>query len=153
MDNVKIAGLMLSACLLTACASTSGGGSSAPAGPPPGNWQQAADAENQVAWVDVDSLQQTNNGLRTVSKVNFAQPQPWGNGSFQSARNTFILDCAGRRLADRENLIFEGPDLSGKQLSRASRNQNNLIWRDAPARSVDGEILAFSCRQYGTPAP
>lgn len=151
MKALKILGVTLSACLLAACASTSSNTSGAAAAPPPGNWQKAAEADSQVAFVDIDSITQVDAGWRAVSKINFSSPQPWGNGTFLSARNTYILDCGARRLADRENLIFEGPDLSGRQLSRASRSSGNLIWRDAAEGTVDGQILTFACNHRRSP--
>jgi hypothetical protein len=151
MNVLKLTGLTLSACLLAACASTPSSDPAAPAAPPPGNWQKAAEANSQVAFVDIDSITQVDTGWRAVAKINHNAPQPWGNSTFQSARNTYIVDCGASRLADRENLIFAGPDLSGKQLSRASRNANNLIWRDVAAGTVEGQILLFACNHRRTP--
>ena len=67
-------------------------------------------------------------------------------------RNVYILDCAGRKIADRENALYAGTDNSGKRINYASRNANNLIWRDAPVASIDGELLTYACRQ-NVPAP
>jgi hypothetical protein len=150
MKALKFIGLTLSACALAACASNPPSQPTAPVAPA-GNWQKAAEADSQVAFVDIDSITQVDAGWRAVSKINFNSPQPWGSSTFQSARNTYIIDCGARRLADRENLIFAGPDLSGKQLSRASRNANNLIWRDAAAGTVDGQILTFACNHRRVP--
>jgi hypothetical protein len=151
MKALKPAGLTLALCALAACASSPASKPDATPATPPGNWQKAAEADSQTAFVDIDSITQVDNGWRAVSKINFNTPQPWRSGTFQSARNTYIIDCGARRLADRENLIFAGPDLSGKQLSRASRNANNLIWRDAAAGTVDGQILTFACNHRRVP--
>ncbi|MDR2215938.1 MAG: hypothetical protein LBE59_08875 [Nevskiaceae bacterium] len=155
MKILTIATSLVAAGVLTACVSMPGssgdtGEADAGAGPVAAaveNWQLAAESATQTAFVDVGSLQAADNGLRAVAKINFSQPQPWAKSAYLSARNTYLMDCASRRLADRENLIFEGPDFAGKRLSRASRSGNNLIWRDVAAGTVEGEILNFACRQ------
>jgi hypothetical protein len=122
----------------------------------PVEWTQVAESASQVAFVDAASIEQAEAGLRAVAKINFSQPQPFGKKTFQSAQNTYIMDCAARRVADRENLIFAEADLGGKRISRASRRANNLIWRDAAPGTIDGEILKFACRQHegaGAPPP
>jgi hypothetical protein len=110
-----------------------------------------ADTAGQVAFVDVSSLAQTDKGLKAAVKINYASPQPFGKKTFLSVRNVYIIDCAARRLADRENAIYAGPDLTGKRISYASRSAKNLIWRDAPVASIDGELLTSACKR-ATPA-
>jgi hypothetical protein len=115
--------------------------------PPPGEWQAVADTAGQTAYLDVSSLEQTDKGLKAAVKINYAAPQTFGKKTFQSVRNVYILDCAARRLADRQNAIYAGQDLTGKRISYASRDAKNFVWRDAPVASIDGELLTSACKR------
>jgi hypothetical protein len=110
-------------------------------------WTQVADSATQVAYLDPASLQSTKEGLRATVKVNYTTPQAFRGDAYLSSRSTYVMDCSGRRLADRENAIYAGTDLEGKKLSSASRSMSNLIWRDATAGSIDGELLTSACRR------
>ena len=117
-----------------------------------GDWRQVASSATQNAFLDMSSLEQTDKGLKATVKINYLAGQTFGKETFQSVRNVYILDCAGRKIADRENALYAGTDNSGKRINYASRNANNLIWRDAPVASIDGELLTYACRQ-NVPAP
>jgi len=122
--------------------------------PPPGDWKNVAESAGQTAFLDMSSLEQTDKGLKAAVKINYATAQPFGKKTYQSVRNVYVMDCAARRLADRENSIYPGLDLAGKRISYASRKAKNFIWRDAPVASVDGELLTYACRQnVPPPAP
>lgn len=125
-------------------------------GPPPGEWLAVADSTTQVAFLDTSSIEQSDKGLRAAVKINYATPQTYGKQTYLSTRNVYVMDCAARRLADKENAIYAGTDLSGKRISHASRNSKNLIWRDASVASIDGELLTSACKrapQAATQAP
>ena len=115
--------------------------------PPTGEWLAVADSATQVAFLDTSSLEQTDKGLLAAVKINYTPPKSWGKQTYQSTRNVYVIDCAGRRLADKENAIYAGTDLSGKRISQASRSNRNLIWRDAAVASIDGELLTSACRR------
>lgn len=114
---------------------------------PAGEWLAVADSSSQVAFLDTGSLESTDQGLKAAVKINYTTPQSYGKQSYQSARNVYVIDCEGRRLADKENAIYAGGDLSGKRVSHASRNNRNLVWRDAAVASIDGELLTSACRR------
>ena len=120
--------------------------------PPPGDWKSIARSAGQEAFVDMGSIEAVDAGLKAAVKFNYSTPQTFGKKTYQSVRNVYIIECASRRLADRENVIYPGLDLSGKSISRASRKGKNLIWRDAPVASVDGELLTYVCKQGAAPA-
>lgn len=120
--------------------------------PPPGDWKSVARSAGQEAFVDMASIESVDAGLKAAVKINYATPQTYGKKSYQSVRNVYLIECASRRLADRENVIYPGLDLSGKSISRASRKGKNLIWRDAPVASIDGELLTYVCKQGAAPA-
>lgn len=110
-------------------------------------WQLIADSANQVAFLDPGSLRQTSEGLRATVKINYSTPQTFGRDEYRSVRSTYILDCTGRRIADRENEVYGEPDLQGERVRRAARATGNLIWRDAVSGSIDGELLTSACRR------
>ena len=114
---------------------------------PAGEWLAVADSASQVAFLDTASLESTDRGLRATVKINYTTPQTYGKQTYQSARNVYIIDCGGRRLADKENAIYAGSDLSGKRVSHASRKNKNLVWRNAAVASIDGELLTSACRR------
>lgn len=122
---------------------------SAPADDAPAavQWQLVADSANQEAYLDPASLRRTDEGLRATVKINYSTPQTFGRDTYRSVRSVYVLDCSGRRLADRENAIYEEPDLQGDRVQRASRSGSNLIWRDAASGSIDGELLTSACRR------
>jgi hypothetical protein len=110
-------------------------------------WQQVADSDTQVAYLDPSSIERTKDGLRATVKINYTAPQSFRGNEYLSARSVYIIDCSARRLADRENAIYAGADLEGKKVSDASRSTSNLIWRDAAEGSIDGELLTSACRR------
>lgn len=122
---------------------------------PVGEWLAVADSASQVAFIDTGSLESTDQGLRATVKINYTTPQTYGKQTYQSARNVYVIDCEGRRLADKENAIYAGGDLSGKRVSHASRKSRNLVWRDAAVASIDGELLTSACKRnpQGVTAP
>lgn len=120
--------------------------------PPAGEWLAVADSATQVAFLDTSSLEQTDKGLRAAVKINYASPQPYGKQSYLSTRNIYVFDCAASRVADKENAIYAGSDLSGKRVSHATRKSKNLIWRDAAVASIDGELLISACKRAPQPA-
>jgi hypothetical protein len=110
-------------------------------------WQQVADSATQVAYLDPSSIERSSEGLRATVKINYTTPQSFGGDAYLSSRSIYIIDCSARRLADRENAIYAQADLQGKKVSSASRSMGNLIWRDAAAGSIDGELLTSACRR------
>ena len=131
--------------ILTACiAPTALAGDS---GPPAGDWLAVADSATQTAFIDTSSIEPTDKGLKAAVKINYGTPQTYGKQTYLSTRSVYVIDCAARRLADKENAIYAGADLSGKRLSHASRNSKNLIWRDAAVASIDGELLTSACKR------
>jgi len=45
-----------------------------------------------------------------------------------------------------ESKFYSGTDLQGEEIQKASRNDRNLIWMDAPRATVFGEILDYTCK-------
>jgi hypothetical protein len=112
---------------------------------PAGDWRSAGKSDLQEAFVDAASRRDRDGFVEAVVRYEYAQPQPYGRKTFSSARTVYRFDCAGRRIADRENLVYAGPELSGAKVGDATRSTNNLIWRDAAKGTIDGAVLDTVC--------
>jgi hypothetical protein len=119
--------------------------------PPPGNWVSIAKADTQEAFIDESSVRTVEAGwVEAAVKINYAEAIPFGRKkSYQSVRNVYLADCSTNRIADRANAIYPQLDLGGKAVSKASRKEKNLIWRDTVPASIDGEILKSACKRAG----
>lgn len=134
-------GTLVSVLAVSACAT-------APQTAAGGQWQSVAKTDLQEAFVDASTLAIVGGYVEAVVKLNFAQPQPAAKKgeSYLSARNTYRFDCAQRRVAMKEIRAYEGPDLQGAQVQKATSGDRNLPWLDAPERTVFGELLDYACR-------
>ena len=110
-------------------------------------WQSVAVTDNQEAFVDTGSLATVGGFVEARTKQNFNQPQPAAKkgATYLSALNTYRFDCAQRKVAMKELVAYEGPDLQGAVAQRATSGDKNLIWLDAPAETVFGELLDYAC--------
>jgi uncharacterized membrane protein len=133
------------ATLVTSCATTPASSSSTPVTE---SWYKVAISGNQEAFVDTNSIRMAGTLLQVQVKENYLAPKPAAKAgkTFQSARTDYRLDCAQRKVAQRETRFFEGRDLQGDEVGKTSRNDRNLIWVDAPRASVFGEILDYGCK-------
>ena len=113
-----------------------------------GQWQSVAKTDLQEAFIDPSTLAIVDGYVEAGTKLNFAQAQPSAkkDKSYLSARNTYRFDCAQRRVAMKEIRAYEGPDLQGAQVQKATSSSRNLQWLDAPERTVFGELLDYACR-------
>lgn len=113
-----------------------------------GQWQSVAKTDLQEAFIDPSTLAIVGGYVEAGTKLNFAQAQPSAkkDKSYLSARNTYRFDCAQRRVAMKEIRAYEGPDLQGAQVQKATSSDKNLQWLDAPERTVFGELLDYACR-------
>lgn len=122
--------------------------------PAPASWQSVAKTDNQEAFVDLNSIGVVGAYLAATAKFEYATPQPWEKDkTFSSLSSVLRVDCAQRRLADRETKAHAGAGLQGDVVRKASRSEKNLIWRDAAPRTVDGEVLDFVCKNGPQAAP
>jgi hypothetical protein len=149
---------LLSAVALAGCASTGGapaGGAPTTAMPatapvaPTADWKSVAKSDNQEVFVDDASIRERDGFLEAVTRYEYLQPQPYGKKTFQSARNVYRVDCASRRIADRENLVYAGPQLSGAKVGDATRSTKNLVWRDTTRGTADGAVAYYVCQKMG----
>ena len=137
------------AALVTSCATT-------PAPPPvTESWYKVAISGSEEAFVDTNSLRTVGALVQAQVKQNYLAPKPAAKAgkTFQSARTDYRLDCAQRKVAQRETRFFAERDLQGEEVGKASRNDRNLIWVDAPRASVFGEILDYGCKNAPAAAP
>lgn len=148
-----VAGLGLAAAGCAAPGATGGGSAPAtavPAAAPAaaaGDWKSVATADSQEAFVDLASRRDRDGFVEAAVRYDYAQPQAYGKKTYSSARTVYRFDCAGRRLADRENLVYAGSGLSGAKVGDATRSTKNLVWRDVASSSVDGAVLDYVCRK------
>lgn len=120
-------------------------------------WYSVAISDNEQAFVNETAITLVGTDVQVKVKQNYKSPQPAAKQgkTFQSARSVYRLKCAERKIAVMETKAFSGSDLQGDVVQKASRNDRNLIWMDAPRATVYGEILDFGCRkapQAGVPA-
>jgi hypothetical protein len=131
--------------LVTSCATTPAPSSSMPVTE---SWYKVAISGSEEAFVDTNSIRTTGTLVQVQVKQNYLAPKPAAKAgkTFQSARTDYRLDCAQRKVAQRETRFFAERDLQGEDVGKASRNDRNLIWVDAPRASVFGEILDYGCK-------
>lgn len=135
-----VIGLSLAACAQTPAAKREAVQAAA-------QWQSVAVTDHQEAFVDTVSMTTVAGFVEARTKQNFGQPQPSAKAgkTYRSALNTYRFDCAERRLAMKELVAYEGPNLQGAVVQRATSNDRNLRWLDAPSSTVFGEMLDFAC--------
>jgi hypothetical protein len=141
MDSrTALIGALALALVVSACAT-------APQTAAVGQWQSVARTDLQEAFIDASTLVIVDGYVEAGTKLNFFQAQPSAkkDKSYLSARNTYRFDCAQRRVAMKEIRAYEGPDLQGAQVQKATSSDKNLQWLDAPERTVFGELLDFVC--------
>lgn len=111
-------------------------------------WQSVAVSDNQEAFVDTVSMATVGGFVEARTKQNFNQPQASAkkDKTYLSALNTYRFDCAQRRLAMKELVAYEGPDLQGAVVQKATSTDKSLRWLDAPTGTVFGEVLDFVCK-------
>jgi hypothetical protein len=152
-----VGGALVSALALAGCATTGGSpAASAPSSTAPAaaavataDWKSVAKSDNQEVFVDAASIRERDGFIEAVTRYEYAQPQPYGKKTFQSARNVYRVDCASRRIADRENLVYAGPQLSGAKVGDATRSTKNLVWRDTTRGTADGAVAYYVCQKMG----
>ncbi len=117
-------------------------------------WYSVATSDSEVAFVNTNSIKQVGTTVEVKVKENFTAPRPAAKAgkSFLSMRTLYRVDCASRKIAMSKNEAFSGSDLQGDVVQKASRNDRNLIWMDAPPASVFFEIVTYTCRHPPQPA-
>lgn len=118
-------------------------------------WYAVATSDSEVAFVNTRSIRTAGTGIEVKVKENFNAPRPAAKAgrTFLSTRTLYRVDCAGQKIAMAKTEAFSGADLQGEVVQKASRNDRNLIWMDAPPASVFFEIVAYTCRHPPPPAP
>ncbi len=118
-------------------------------------WYSVATSDSEVAFVNTSSIKQVGTTVEVKVKENFTAPRPAAKAgkTFLSTRTLYRVDCASKKIAMSKNEAFSGADLQGDVVQKASRNDRNLIWMDAPAASVFFEIVTYTCRHPPQPAP
>lgn len=112
-------------------------------------WYSVATSDQEQAFVNETAITLVGTDVQVKVKQNYAAPQPAAKEgkTYQSTRSIYRLKCAERKIAMAETKAFSGTDLQGDVVQKASRNDRNLIWMDAPRATVFGEILDFGCRK------
>jgi hypothetical protein len=114
-----------------------------------GKWQWVATSDSEQAFVNTQAVKLVGATVEVKVKENFTAPRPAAKEgkTFQSTRTVYRLNCAERKIANAKMEAFSGTDLQGEVVGKASRNDRNLIWMEAPTATVFGEILDYGCRQ------
>ncbi len=118
-------------------------------------WYSVALSDSEEAFVRTDSIQLVGTQVQLRAKENFLAPRDAAKKgkTYQSTRTDYRLDCAQRKVAMLKTEAFAGSDLQGEVVQKASRNERNLIWMDAPRATVFGEILDYGCKHAPAAAP
>jgi hypothetical protein len=118
-------------------------------------WYSVALSDNEEALVKKGSIKPVGTMLQARVKENYLSPRESTKKgkTYQSVRTDYRIDCAQRKVAMVESRFYSGTDLQGEEIQKASRNDRNLIWMDAPRATVFGEILDYSCKHAPTAAP
>jgi len=121
----------------------------APVGPV--QWQSVVKTDNVEAFVDPASVKAAGTGLEAMVKQNYSQPQPAAKKgkSYLSTGNLYRFDCTQRRIGLKDLRAYDGLDLQGKLVQKATAKDKNMQWLDAAERTVFGEILDFVCKAPG----
>ena len=114
------------------------------------NWVSVAKTDRTEAFVNTVSLGRSGPFVVVRTRQNFTEAQPAAKKgkTFLSARNEYRVDCAARKLAYAEIHAYEALDLQGAVVQKTRIGEKNLKWMDAPASTVFGAILDYSC-QHG----
>ena len=115
-------------------------------------WYSVALSDNEEAFVKTSSIKLVGTMLQARVKENYLSPRESTKKgkTYQSVRTDYRIDCAQRKVAMMESKFFAGTDLQGEEIQKASRNDRNLIWMDAPRATVFGEILDYTCKHAPT---
>jgi hypothetical protein len=118
-------------------------------------WYSVALSDNEEAFVNTNQIKSVGTMLQVRVKENYLAPRESvkKGKTFQSARTEYRVDCAQRKVAMVETKAYAGKDFQGEEVQKASRNERNLIWMDAPRATVFGEILDYSCKHAPAAAP
>jgi hypothetical protein len=111
-------------------------------------WQSVAKTDNVEAFVNTSSILTVAGQLEARVKQNYAAPQPAAKKgkSYLSSRSTFRFDCAQRRIGMKELRFYDGADLQGETVGKATASDKNMEWQPAEARTVFGELLDYVCK-------
>ena len=122
---------------------------------PASEWYSVALSDNEEAFVKTSSIKPVGTMLQARVKENYLAPRESTKKgkTYQSVRTDYRIDCTQRKVAMVESRFFAGTDLQGEEIQKASRNDRNLIWMDAPRATVFGEILDYTCKHAPTATP
>lgn len=122
---------------------------------PVDKWYQVAISSSETAYVNNNAIKLVGDTVEVKVKENFTAPRPAASGgkTFLSTRTLYRLNCAQRKIAMSKTEAFSAADLQGEVVQKASRNDRNLIWMEAPTATVFGEILDYGCRKAPTAVP
>jgi hypothetical protein len=115
-------------------------------------WQSVAKTDNVEAFVNTSSIVTVGGQLEARVKQNYATPQPAAKKgkTYLSSRSTYRFDCAQRRIGMKELRFYDGADLQGATVGKATASDKNMQWEPAEPRTVFGELLDHVCK--GAPA-
>ena len=144
IENVSLVGLGLVALLSMSAVAVAEDKPAASAA----EWYSVALSDNEEAFVKTSSIKLVGTMLQARVKQNYLSPRESTKKgkTYQSVRTDYRIDCTPRKVAMVESRFYAGTDLQGEEIQKASRNDRNLIWMDAPRATVFGEILDYSCK-------
>jgi hypothetical protein len=144
IENVSLVGLGLVALLSMSAVAVAEDKPAASAS----EWYSVALSDNEEAFVKTSSIKLVGTMLQARVKENYLSPRESTKKgkTYQSVRTDYRIDCTPRKVAMVESKFYAGTDLQGEEIQKASRNDRNLIWMDAPRATVFGEILDYSCK-------
>ena len=143
IERISLLGLGLAALLSTSAVAADDKPAASGA-----EWYSVALSDNEEAFVKTSSIKLVGTMLQARVKENYLSPRESTKKgkTYGSVRTDYRIDCAQRKVAMVESRFYSGTDLQGEEIQKASRNDRNLIWMDAPRATVFGEILDYSCK-------
>ena len=114
-------------------------------------WQSVAKTDNVEAFVNTSSIVTVAGQLEARVKQNYAAPQPAAKKgkTYLSSRSIYRFDCAQRRIGMKELRFYDGADLQGETVGKATASDKNMQWEPAEPRTVFGELLDYVCKSGG----
>lgn len=112
------------------------------------NWEEIAASDSKEVFVNLNSLQRNGQIVSASVKENFVAPQPAKKDkTYMSAKNVYHFDCVNRKVAYKSMKAYPQLELQGEPVQKAEFKDKNLIWRDAPERSMDAALLDYACEK------
>jgi hypothetical protein len=126
-------GLLLSAALHTATAAEQ-------------RWEVVAQSDDGPVSVERNSIVGPPDRRMIWMRVSYATPQADMPKPYRSIATRVLVDCYRNRSANREFVVYSGPDGSGEIVFSLTTTDADLQWSDTRERTVVAPVVKAACR-------